>query len=112
MTLHPSSHLDDRHAAPVFSITIPLRLVGIAIAALCLLAMVALASWSVDDPSFSYASAKPVENWLGFPGSVFADLAFQLLGLSAIVMLVPPMVWSLSLIRRIPPAYMGLRLTG
>jgi hypothetical protein len=54
MTLHPSSQFDDRHTvAPVVSIAIPLRLVGLVIAALCLLALVALASWSVDDPSLN-----------------------------------------------------------
>jgi DNA segregation ATPase FtsK/SpoIIIE, S-DNA-T family len=113
MTLHPSSQFDDRHtAAPVVSIAIPLRLVGLVIAALCLLALVALASWSVDDPSLSYASDKPVANWLGYAGAVYADLAFQLLGLAALLMLVPPLVWALSLIARTPPAYMGLRLGG
>ena len=113
MTLNPSSHLDERHgAAPVLSIAIPLRLVGTVIAALCLLALVALASWSVDDPSLSYATDKSPENWLGFPGAVFADLAFQFLGLATLVMLVPPLVWALSLIRRLPPAYMGLRMMG
>mgnify|MGYP002149277285 CR=1 FL=1 len=27
--------------------------------------MVALASWNVDDPSFSYATSEPAQNWLG-----------------------------------------------
>ncbi|WP_116652479.1 FtsK/SpoIIIE family DNA translocase [Pelagibacterium sediminicola] len=113
MTLNPSSHLDERHgAAPVLSIAIPLRLAGTVIAVLCLLALVALASWSVDDPSLSYATDKTPGNWLGFPGAVFADLAFQFLGLAALAMLVPPLVWALSLIRRQPPAYMGLRTMG
>ncbi|WP_196260301.1 FtsK/SpoIIIE family DNA translocase [Pelagibacterium limicola] len=113
MTLHPSSHLDDRHsAAPVLSITIPLRLIGILIAALSVMALAALASWSVDDPSFSYATDKRPENWLGFAGAVYADFAFQLLGLAALLMLIPPLVWALALIRRVPPAYMGLRMGG
>lgn len=113
MTLHPSSHLDDRHApAPVLSIAIPLRLVGALVALACLLALVALATWSVDDPSFSYATDKVAENWLGFAGAAYADFAFQFLGLAALLMLVPPLAWSLSLIQRTSPAYMGPRLAG
>ena len=34
---------------------------------------VALATWTVDDPSLSYAVAKPVSNALGLPGAIIAD---------------------------------------
>jgi len=113
MTLHPSSHLDDSHSStPVLSIAIPVRLVGLVVAAFCALSLVALASWTIDDPSFSYATDKPVENWLGFPGAAFADIGFQLLGLGAPLLLIPPLVWAWSMIRRIVPSYLALRLTG
>jgi S-DNA-T family DNA segregation ATPase FtsK/SpoIIIE len=113
MTLHPSSHMDDSHrSTPVLSITIPVRFVGLIVAALCVLSLVAMASWKVDDPSFSYATDKPVENWLGFPGAALADIGFQILGLGAPLLLLPPLVWSWSMIRRIVPSYLGLRLTG
>ncbi|MBN16169.1 MAG: cell division protein FtsK [Pelagibacterium sp.] len=113
MTLHPSPHLDDSHrSTPVLSITIPVRIIGIVVALVCALALVALASWSVDDPSFSYATDKPVENWLGFAGAAIADIGFQLLGLGAPLLLLPPLLWSWSMIRRIVPSYLGLRLTG
>eukprot|EP01036_Dinobryon_divergens_P018372 gene18372-25028_t len=72
--------------------------------------MASLASWSVDDPSLSYATSKPVANWLGFPGAVVADLSFQVLGLGVIVLLIPPALWSWSLVRRRIPAKMVLRL--
>ncbi|WP_417579077.1 DNA translocase FtsK [Pelagibacterium sp.] len=113
MTLHPSQHLDDSHrSTPVLSITIPVRIIGIAVALICALALVSLASWSVDDPSFSYATDKSVENWLGFPGAAIADIGFQLLGLGAPLLVLPPLVWSWSMFRRIVPSYLGLRLTG
>src|SRR5690554_4134553 len=113
MTMHPSPHFDDtRRSGPAFSISIPVRLMGLVLAALCAIALLSLASWSVDDPSFSYATDKPVENWLGFTGAAIADIAFQLLGLAALVFVVPPLVWSLSMIRRTVPSYLGLRLTG
>src|SRR5690606_5554397 len=85
---------------------------GLIVAALCVLSLVAMASWKVDDPSFSYATDKPVENWLGFPGAALADIGFQILGLGAPLLLLPPLVWSWSMIRRIVPSYLGLRLTG
>lgn len=113
MTLHPSSHLDEtRNAAPVLSISIPVRLIGLIVMALCAITLVSLASWSVDDPSFSYATDKRAENWLGFAGAALADIAFQLVGLAALVLLVPPFLWAWSMIRRVVPSYLGLRITG
>src|SRR6185312_10773828 len=68
------------------------------------------ASWSVDDPSLSYATSKPVANWLGVPGAIVADLSFEILGLGIIALLVPPAVWGWRLVRRTVPQRMGLRL--
>jgi len=53
----------------------------------------ALASWSVDDPSFNHAASGPVHNLLGARGAIAADLIMQLLGLSSIVFLAPPILW-------------------
>ena len=55
--------------APVLAIRIPLRLAGIVLFALVAVVLLSLASWSVDDPSLSYATAKPPSNWLGYPGA-------------------------------------------
>ncbi len=96
--------------APAIAITIPVRLVGIVMLATVALLMASLASWSVDDPSLSYATSKPVANWLGFPGAVVADLSFQVLGLGVIVLLIPPALWGWSFVRRRIPAKMVLRL--
>jgi len=53
----------------------------------------ALASWSVDDPSFNHAASGLGRNLLGAPGAIAADLIMQLLGLSSIVFLAPPILW-------------------
>ncbi len=53
-----------------------------------------LATWSVDDPSLSHTTDHAVRNVLGFPGAVIADLMMQFLGLSAIVLLVAPVIWA------------------
>jgi len=65
------------------------ELAGLALIALALLGSLALATWSVQDPSLSHATQKPIHNLLGFPGAIFSDLAMQLLGLSAILLLIP-----------------------
>ena len=65
------------------------ELTGVSLIAIALLGAVALATWSVQDPSLSHATQKPIHNLLGYPGAIFADLAMQLLGLAAILLLVP-----------------------
>src|SRR5262245_35800524 len=65
------------------------ELTGLALIALALLGVLALATWSVQDPSLSHATQKPIHNLLGYPGAIFSDLAMQLLGLAAILLLVP-----------------------
>src|SRR5215475_5740183 len=65
------------------------ELAGVALIVLALLGALALATWSVQDPSLSHATQKPIHNLLGFPGAIFSDLAMQLLGLGAILLLVP-----------------------
>ena len=97
---------------PALAIRIPVRLAGLLILALVGICLAALASWSVDDPSFTYATTKPTANWLGFPGAVIADTLFQVFGLAALIMLVPPALWGWSFARRRMPSHMGLRLLG
>jgi len=65
------------------------ELMGLALLTLALLGTIALATWSVQDPSLSHATQKPIHNLLGFPGAIFSDLAMQLLGLASILLLLP-----------------------
>ena len=94
---------------PALAIRIPVRLVGLVLLGLVAVCLVALASWSVDDPSFSYATSKAPANWLGFPGAAIADGLFQVFGLSALALLVPPALWGWAFARRHMPTHMGLR---
>ncbi|MGV3650640.1 MAG: DNA translocase FtsK [Devosia sp.] len=96
--------------APAIAITIPVRLIGLVVLGLVAIVMLSLASWSVDDPSFSYATDKPAANWLGFPGAVIADIAFQVFGLGVIALLVPPALWGWTLMHRKVPSRLPLRL--
>ncbi len=61
-------------------------------------AALALASWSVEDPSLNHAAQGPVRNLLGAPGAVAADLVMQLLGLSSVALFAPPALWGWRLI--------------
>lgn len=96
--------------APIISIRIPLRIAGLILLGLSAILLVSMATWSVDDPSLSYATDKSPENWLGFPGAAIADLCFQFLGLGALVMTVPVALWGWAMARRLQPTKMGLRL--
>ena len=69
-------------------------LVGLAVLALAAVAAASLATWTVDDPSFSHATDHAIRNVLGFPGAIISDLLTQLLGLAASLLLLPPVVWA------------------
>jgi S-DNA-T family DNA segregation ATPase FtsK/SpoIIIE len=71
---------------------------GIALISLAMMAALALATWSVQDPSLSHATDAPVHNLLGMPGAIAADLMMQLLGLGALALLLPIAVWGYRLL--------------
>ncbi|HTM79258.1 MAG TPA: DNA translocase FtsK 4TM domain-containing protein, partial [Devosia sp.] len=126
MPTHPTPMLDEVRSIPArgprtrakitapvapkaIAIHIPLRLVGLIMLVVVGICLAALASWSVDDPSFSYATAKAPANWLGFPGAAIADILFQTLGLAALALIVAPALWGWALARRRVVTRMGLR---
>jgi DNA segregation ATPase FtsK/SpoIIIE, S-DNA-T family len=86
------------------------ELAGLALITLALLGAIALATWSVQDPSLSHATQTPIRNLLGFPGAIFSDLAMQLLGLAAVMLLVPELLlgWRLLSHRPIGDKWRGL----
>src|SRR4051812_9045718 len=66
---------------------------GVALITTSALIAVALATWSVQDPSLSHDTDGPVRNYLGTAGAVGADLLMQLFGLAATVFVLPVAVW-------------------
>ncbi|MEO6396209.1 MAG: DNA translocase FtsK, partial [Devosia sp.] len=108
----PARPLLEDASSPAIAITIPVRLIGLVLLGLIGIVMVALATWSVDDPSLSYTTSKAAANWLGFPGAVIADLSFQIFGLGIILILIPPTLWGWSFMRRRVPSRLGLRLVA
>jgi DNA segregation ATPase FtsK/SpoIIIE, S-DNA-T family len=75
------------------------ELVGLGLVIGAAAAAAALATWSVNDPSFNHAIKGPVRNALRYPGAVFADLAMQIFGLGVIAILLPVAVWGWRLMR-------------
>jgi S-DNA-T family DNA segregation ATPase FtsK/SpoIIIE len=71
---------------------------GVALLSLAMMAGLALATWSVTDPSLSHATDTPVHNLLGMPGAIAADLLMQLFGLGALALLLPVGVWGYRLL--------------
>jgi S-DNA-T family DNA segregation ATPase FtsK/SpoIIIE len=60
----------------------------------------ALASWSVNDPSWNNATSAPARNLLGAPGAIGADLLIQVFGLGAVAFLLGPAAWGIRLLRQ------------
>ena len=46
------------------------ELIGLGLLVLAVISSLALATWSVQDPSFSHATNTPIRNLLGAPGAV------------------------------------------
>ena len=69
------------------------ELLGLGLLMLCFGAAAALMTWSVQDPSLSHATSRPIRNILGYPGAISADLLMQILGLGAIMLILPIAVW-------------------
>ncbi|PCJ60702.1 MAG: cell division protein FtsK [Rhodospirillaceae bacterium] len=67
---------------------------GIAFALLALGLALALIRYDPADPSLNSAASGPVENWIGLPGAIVADLLLQTLGLAAVVLILLLLAWS------------------
>src|SRR6266851_4701797 len=65
------------------------ELAGLSLIALSGVAAAALMTWSVQDPSLSHATSRAIRNIVGYPGAIFADLLMQILGLGAIMLILP-----------------------
>jgi len=65
------------------------ELLGLGLVGLSGLMTAALMTWSVQDPSLSHATSRGIHNIMGYPGAIFADLLMQILGLGAIMLILP-----------------------
>ncbi len=74
------------------------ELCGIVLISVAMMAALALATWSVADPSLSHATDARVHNLMGWPGAVAADLMMQLVGLGALALIFPVAIWGYRLL--------------
>jgi S-DNA-T family DNA segregation ATPase FtsK/SpoIIIE len=114
-----SAALDGRPVRFTLSTFVIRQITGLAGFALFLvlaLAVAALATWNVLDPSYSYATGNLPTNILGYAGAAFADIVMQALGLSSVLAMLPIVAWGLALIsgRKIHrlPARVGAWVLG
>jgi S-DNA-T family DNA segregation ATPase FtsK/SpoIIIE len=69
------------------------ELAGLGLIALTGVAAAALMTWSVQDPSLSHATSRAIRNVVGYPGAICADFLMQILGLGAIMLILPVAIW-------------------
>ncbi len=83
---------------------------GLALLVVAIMLTIALATWSVQDPSLSHATTAPVRNLLGRTGATVSDLLMQLFGLAALALVLPIAVWGWRLIMHKPMHREKLRI--
>jgi S-DNA-T family DNA segregation ATPase FtsK/SpoIIIE len=83
---------------------------GLALILLALMLAIALATWSVRDPSLSHATTTPVRNLLGVVGSTVSDLSMQIFGLAALALILPIALWGWRLTSHRPLSRERIRL--
>ncbi len=86
------------------------ELTGFGLVTLSGVASAALMTWSVQDPSLSHATSRPIHNILGYAGAIGADLAMQILGLGAIMLILTVAVWGWRMMTHRPFDREALRL--
>lgn len=86
------------------------ELTGLGLIGLAGVASAALMTWSVQDPSLSHATSRPIRNILGYAGAIGADLAMQILGLGAIMLVLTVAVWGWRMMTHRPFDREALRL--
>jgi S-DNA-T family DNA segregation ATPase FtsK/SpoIIIE len=75
---------------------------GFALLGLLGLAVTALSTWDVLDPSYSNATSREPTNLLGAGGAYFADMMMQFFGLASVMALLPVFAWALMMILNVP----------
>ncbi|UOM33574.1 DNA translocase FtsK [Acuticoccus sp. I52.16.1] len=83
---------------------------GLAFLALSVILSIALATWTVSDPSFTHATDAPVVNAMGSFGAAFADPVMQLFGVAAPLLILPLPLWGLRLVSGRPVGWTPGRL--
>ncbi len=73
------------------------RMLGLTLLAALTATVVALATWTVEDPSLGHASFGEVHNLMGYAGASLADFLIQMFGVAVVALLAPPALWAIRL---------------
>ncbi|WP_049767858.1 DNA translocase FtsK 4TM domain-containing protein [Parvibaculum lavamentivorans] len=85
---------------------------GIVLVGLASFGLLAVLSWSIDDPSLNNATTRPPGNWMGLPGAYVADVLLQTLGIACLLLLLPPLVWGIRAFSHRLSSYIVLRVAA
>jgi len=88
------------------------ELIGTGVVVFCLGLLVALATWSVQDPSLSHAVEIRPKNWLGYPGAIASDFLMQLFGIASIAAVLPLGVFGWQVITHRPVYRLRIRVAA
>jgi S-DNA-T family DNA segregation ATPase FtsK/SpoIIIE len=88
-----------------------MELVGAAVAALGVVMLLALFTYSPGDPSLNHATARAPHNIVGLPGAYMSDLLLQTFGLAIILVPVALITWGVRMARTHHLGFFGLRLS-
>ena len=97
-TFSPADYLSD--AARDFLARRAAEIAGLVLLAGTVTVGLALATWSIRDPSWNHAASGPVHNLIGPAGAIAADLIMQVIGISVIAVLTPLAWWGWRLLTR------------
>ena len=98
LSTSPLDGLSD--AARDFASRRAVEALGAGLVIACGMMGLALATWSVSDPSINHANGGQVHNYIGYAGAVVSDVMMQMIGLASSAALMPPMLWGLRLLWR------------
>ena len=82
-----------RNAIPDWMVRPFIRATGYILVVVAILFAVALSTWTISDPSLTFANGSKAENWLGFWGASFADISMQFIGFTSLLLVALPFIW-------------------
>jgi S-DNA-T family DNA segregation ATPase FtsK/SpoIIIE len=88
-----------------------MELVGIAVAGLGVMVLLALFTYSPGDPSLNHATGRAPHNTMGVPGAYISDLLLQTFGLAIVLVPVALITWGVRMVRTHYLGFFGLRLS-
>ena len=88
-----------------------MELIGVGLAGAGVMLLMALFTFSKDDPSLNHATGNPPSNLMGLLGAYTSDLLLQTFGLAIVLVPLALITWGVRLVRTHHLGFFGLRLS-